>query len=234
MDINRELIGHKITECLKGVTGPKDREYFRNFLEELIINNAIPIDLLENVPEKVSIVGKTRFDQLYDAALSLVFPKYRKETLIKLLGIKKIPANLKIWRIMLPNKFNLSHVLIRANSFQEAFALGCDYACRMSLRLYKKIPSDLSMRVQFVSEKAVRRMLDLRWANRVNKRKQLQLVGREYTPKELVGARLAAIGHPIHPEYSIAKYAENKDLKLLLSTQEIVRASSVESEIFKK
>jgi hypothetical protein len=135
---------------------------------------------------------------------------------------------------MLPEKFGLSHVLIRATTFHEAFSLGCDYACRMSLRLYQRVPTDLTIRIQFVSEKAIRRMLDLRWANRVKKRKQLQLEGREYTPKELMGARLAAVGTPKHPYFSIAKYAENKDLKTIRKRLGVTRPSAVESETFSK
>lgn len=235
MDLSKQEISQAVDKCLVGITGPKDKIYFKEFLEELILNNTIPLDLLSHVPKRVSLVGKTRFDQLYDAALYLVFPKYRKETLSGLLGLNVDQrTDLKIWRVMLPDKFHLRHALIRASSFHEAFALGCDYACRLSLRLYKKIPTDLTVRVQFVSEKAVRRILGMRWANRVIKRKQLQLEGRVYTPKEIVGARLAAAGHPLHPQFSIAKYAENKDLKRLLSNKSILRISSVESEIFEK
>jgi len=234
MNKDRSNIIDQIDKCLKRMSGSKDRPYFKQFLERIIINNIVPVELLETIPKLVTSAGKTRFDQIYDAALYLVFPKYRRETLNKLLGPELNKNDIKIWRIMLPDKFKISHVLIRADSCQQAFALGCDYACRMSLRMYGRIPTDLTIRVQFVSEKAVRRMLDLRWANRVHKRKQLQLVGREYSSKEIVGARLAAIGHPIQSNYSIAKYAENKDLKRLLCKKGILRISSVETEIFKK
>lgn len=224
-----------IERYLKRISGPKDRSYFRGLLDKIIKNNTIPIELLDTIPISVIDANKTRFDQLYDAALCLAFPKYRDITLAKLLGPNADDKNdVKIWRVMTPDKFKISHVLIRAESYQQAFALGCDYACRMSLRIYGKIPTDLTIRVQFVSEKAIRRMLDLRWANRVQKRKQLQLIGREYTSKEIAGARLAAVGHPNQSDYSIAKYAENKDLKHLLSKKGILRISSIESEIFKK
>jgi len=103
----------------------------------------------------------------------------------------------------------------------------------MSLRLYKEIPYDLTVRIQFVSEKAVRRMLKLRWANRVARRKQLQLIGRVYTPKEVTGARLVALGDPKTPEHSIFKYAEARDLRKILKIQEKIRVSSVETETFR-
>lgn len=224
-----------LDKCLKRISGSKDYIYFKQQLTRMINGNSIPVELLETIPKTVIAAGKTRFDQLYDAAMYLVFPKYRNETLKKLLGPDaEIRNNTKIWRIMFPDSFKMSHVLIRAHSYQSAFALGCDYACRMSLRIYGKVPTDMTIRVQFVSEKAIRRMLKLRWANRSNKRKNLQLIGREYTGKELIGARLAAVGHPKQQNYSIAKYAENKDLKRLLSKKDIVRVSSVETEIFNK
>jgi hypothetical protein len=225
----KENTSEAVDECARRIAGPKEFEYFRVLLEELVEKNSIPIDLLPFIPEPVTKVGKTRFDQLYDAAMFLVFPHYRPETLKRLAG-PNVSSNTKIWRVMFPDRFGLSHVLIRAPSFQEAFALGCDYACRLSLRLYHKIPPDLTIRVQFVSEKAIRRKLDMRWANRVKKRKQLQLEGREYTPKELLGARLAAIGSP--KEHRIARYAENKDLKSIRHRLGIERHSAVETETF--
>jgi len=224
----------RLEAFVRRVSSPKEREYVRVMLRELIENNAIPLDLLEWVPAPAGRAGKTRFDQLYDAAMCLAFPGYREETLGRLLGpTAKDRPRTKIWRAMFPPKFRLSHVLLRASSFQEAFALGCDYACRMSLRLNRKIPVDLTLRIQFVSEKAVRRMLEMRWANRVKRRKQLQLVGRQYTPKEVMGARLVALGDPEKPEYSIAKYAEARDLRKILRERDRARVSSVETETFR-
>jgi hypothetical protein len=224
----------RLEEYIQRASSPKDRDYFRAMFVDFIHNNTIPLDLLKEIPIPAHKANKTRFDQLYDAAMSLAFPGYRNETLEKLLGPgAEVSPEIKIWRAIFPPKFKLSHVLIRANSYQHAFALGCDYACRMSLRLYRKIPFDLTIRIQFVSEKAVRRMLDMRWANRVKRRKELQLEGRKYTPKELAGARLVALGQPDQPEYSIAKYAEARDLKNILRKQNRVRISSVETETFR-
>ncbi|KKL91767.1 hypothetical protein LCGC14_1891410 [marine sediment metagenome] len=223
-----------LDEAAKRISSPKERRYVRALLEELLGNNTLPEELLQRIPISPETAGKTRFDQLYDAAMFLAFPGYREETLEKLLGPNvKVKIETKIWRAIFPAKFRLSHVLLRAPTFQQAFALGCDYACRMSLRLYRKIPSDLTVRIQFVSEKAVRRMLKLRWANRVKRRKQLQLVGRAYTPKEFMGARLVALGDPRTPEHSIFKYAEARDLRKILNLREKVRVSSVETETFR-
>lgn len=216
------------------MASPKERKVFRALLEDLVENNTVPLELLSRIPVPPEEAGKTRFDQLYDAAMFLAFPGYRLETLQKLLGPSAtVRAKTKIWRVIFPERFRLSHVLIRAPTFQQAFALGCDYACRMSLRLYRSIPSDLTVRIQFVSEKAVRRMLNLRWANRVKKRRQLQLVGRVHTPKEIMGARLVAVGDPKTPEHSVFKYGEGRDLRKLLKLRERVRVSSVETETFR-
>lgn len=223
----------RLEQCVRRISSPKERPYFRAMLADLVENNVVPLDLLELIPEPPEGAGKTRFDQLYDAAMSLVFPGYREETLGRLLGPTAVDReNTKIWRAMFPAKFGLSHVLLRAPSFQEAFALSCDYACRMSLRLYREIPADLTVRVQFVSERAVRRMLDIRWSNRKKWRRKFQLKGRAYTPKEVYGARLAALGPPADPDHSVVKYADARDLRKVLRMQDRVRVSSVEKEAF--
>ena len=231
--IDEEKIIQAIEKCVKRFRGVKEKQYLSSLLKLMLMNNSIPIELLESVPDSPAKVGKTRFEQLYDASVSTAFPGYRQETLEKLLGPRAvITEETKIWRVILPPKFKLAHVLIRADSYQEAFALACDYACRVSLRVHGKIPSDLTIRVMFVTEKAIRRRLDMRWANRVNKRRQLQLVGRVFSPKETQGARLAAFGYPSNPNFHLARYVEMKDLNKIKKVKEIVRVSSVESEVF--
>lgn len=223
----------ELDRYVRRVSSLKEREYVRAMLSELVKNHAIPLEILEYIPVPPEEAGKTRFDQLYDAAMFLVFPGYKQETLKKLLGPTFADRkNTKIWRAMFPTKFGLSHVLFRASTFQEAFALACDYACRMSVRLYRKIPVDLTVRVQFVSERAVRRVLDIRWANRMSRRKKLKLVGRTYTPKEVYGSRLAALGRPSDEDYAVAKYVEARDLRKILRERDTVRVSSVENESF--
>lgn len=223
-----------LRDCAKRASTPKERKYFLEMIRELVENNAIPLELLEHVPVGADKAGKTRFEQVYDAAMHLAFPGYNEKTTERLFGPRaKEMAGTKIWRIMLPAKFGLSHVLIRARTMQEAFALGSDYACRMSLRIHRKIPADLTVRVQFVSDSALRRILDIRWANRKNKRRQLGLVGREFTPKEVAGARRVAMGRPSQPCYSIFRYAEEKDLLRVLKGGK-TRISAVETESFRR
>lgn len=215
------------------VSSPKERAYVREMLREFLQHNVLNLELLEHIPQPPVVVEKSRFDQLYDAAMSLAFPGYRSETLERLLGPSyKDRPNTKIWRCIYPEKFGLTHVMIRASSFQEAFALATDYACRLSLRMYRKIPIDLTIRVLFVSEKALRRTLDMRWANRVKKRKQLQLEGREFSSKELTGARLAAIGHNLQGSYNVFHYMEARDIRQILRQKDKIRISSIETETF--
>ena len=222
-----------IEDCLKRACSPKERPQWREFLKDLVRNNAIPLELLTDLPIPASIAPRTRFDQIYAASMALAFPGYRKTTLRALLGPWDSIRGVKVWRAVFPEKFGMAHVLIRAPSFQEAFARACDYACRASLRLWRKIPVDLTVRVMFMGEKALRRHLGLRWANRVHKRKELQLVGREFTPRQLNGARIAALGPHDDPGYAIMKYSEFKDLSKVRQGG-AVRRSEVESESFRK
>jgi hypothetical protein len=224
----------KINRCLKRLRSGKDAPYFRSLLEAMVYQGVIPLDLLGTVPLPAQEAGKTRFDQLYAAAMTLVFPDYREETLRRFLGPDAKADEGKIWRICFPEKFNLAHIFMRAETFQQAFALGCDYACRLSMRVFATIPADLTIRVMFVSERSLRRFLDMRWASKTHVRMQLKLVGREFTPRMLQGARLAALGRPSDPMHSIAKYAEIKDLGKIRKSKKLMRMSSVESESFRK
>lgn len=230
-----EKLQKALDEAVKRMaSGKREKEYFRPLLEDLVRNNAIPVELLSSVPERPSEVGKTRFDQLYDAAMDLAFPGYRKETLQRMLGPDQVRPGTKVWRVVFPEKFGLSHVLIRAETFQEAFALGCDYACRASLRTHRKIPSDLTVRVMIVTERALRRKLDMRWANRVKKQNHFKLEARIFTPKELAGARMAAMGHPKDPARRLARYVESKDLLTVAKRKGVTKTTVVEAEVIKK
>lgn len=224
-----------LQECLKRFHGKQEKTYLYNLLRMLVLNNSIPIELLNSIPIHADEAKKTRFDQVYDAVSDLAFPSYREEILEKLLGSgTSITDKTKIWRAVFPPKFKLAHVLIRAESYQEAFALACDYACRASVRMFGRIPHDLTIRIMFVTEKALRRKLKLRWANRVNKRRQYQLIGRTFTNKEISGARIVALGNPNNDMYKIARYLEVKDLGKILKSNGLCRVSAIETEVFNK
>lgn len=214
------------------VSSEKDRPYVKEALREMILNNAIPLKILRDMPLPPREVGKTRFDQLYAASMALVFPGYRETTLGRLLGPEGFDPEIKIFRAIFPEKFKVTHILLRARTYQEAFALACDYACRVSLRLFKKIPPDLTIRVLFMSESSLRRHLSIREVTKTNKRQQLKMEGRQFTDKQLRGARLAALGPPSDPNYSIFKYSEVKDLTRLRNSG-VTRTSAVETESFR-
>jgi hypothetical protein len=218
-----------IEKCLERVSSPKEAPYLRVWFFELLRNHAVPFELLEQVPVRAQEAGKTRFDQLYDAAVAIVFPGYTRGTLERLLGPSP-PRGIRIWRVILPERYKVPHVLIRAESYGQAFALGCDYACRVSLRLYGKIPIDLTIKVIYMTERALRRHLNLRWANRTSRRRKLKLEGREFTSRQLNGVRLFAMGSPRSPLYSIARYCETKDLDKIRLSKGLIRASAVEAE----
>lgn len=235
VEIDANEVEAAIEKCTEKFFG-SEKKYLSHLLRMMLMSNTIPIDLLEYVPVQSPDVGKTCFDQLYDAAMEIAFPDYSPETIQRLLGpnADKSTSKTKIWRVVLPPKFKLAHVLIRADSYQEAFALACDYVCRVSVRVYGRIPADLTIRVMLMTEKAMRRRLDIRWANRSIKRRQLQLVGRIYTPKEVQGARLVALGHPEDPNFKVVRYIEKIELSKIAKAKNLSRVSSVESEVFYK
>lgn len=221
-----------LDECVARIASPKDKDFFKSILRDLVLNNAVPIDMLESIPLPPKEVGKTRFDQLYQASMAIVFPDYRERTLLRLLGKKHEEPEIKIWRVIFPEKYKLTHILLRAKTYQEAFALSCDYACRIHLYLFRQIPVDLTIRIMFMSESAIRRHLNLRETNRYKKRQEMKLEGREFTHKQISGSRLAALGPPKNHNHSIFKYVESRDLRRLRENG-ISRTSSVELESFR-
>lgn len=221
-----------LDECVMRITAPKEREAFRQFLEALLAENAIPIEILASIPDKAPVVGKTRFDQLYDACMFLAFPEYRPIVKERAFGPLADPL-MRLWRVLFPKSMGLSHVIIRATSYQEAFALACDYACRLSLRMFCRIPADLAIRVIFMSDKAASRMLDIRHAVRDATRKKSNLKGRLYSHKDIVGARLVAIGRKDGKYYDIFKYAERMDLRRIMLKKAETRTSAVDIETFR-
>lgn len=223
-----------VEKAIKRCGSRIDAPYWRGFLNGLVRNNAIPINLLEDMPLRAGKACRTRFDQVFGASMALAFPNYREDTLIALLGPSEDLTDVKIWRAVFPSKYGLAHILIRAPSYQQAFGFACDYACRASLRLFHRIPADLTVRIMFMSEKAIRRHLKMRWANRVNKRKQLQLGAREFTPKQLNGARIFALGKQGTEEYSVARYSEEQDLRRVREKAGLIRRSSIEHESHRK
>ncbi len=221
-----------IEKCVRRVTRSRDRDLFRQVLTDLVANNAIPADLLKDLPLRAQEAGKTRFDQVYEACMFLAFPPYRASLMDKMFGPDP-PEKLRLWRVILPREFELSHVVVRAQSFQEAFALACDYACRTTLWEKRRIPEDLTIRVHYMSDRSVSQLVGVRQAVRAASRKTGSLPGRKYSPKDIMGARLVAIGRKSSGSYEIFKYAEARDIKRVLETPGLVRTSAVEVETFR-
>lgn len=223
------LLEEKLEEILNKRFGKsKENEQLKQILSKMIEKKSIPVELIEKIPKKPEEAGRTKFDQIYEAAIELAFPSYGKNTLSNLTKIND--NKIKIWRIVAPNKYKIPHVLIRAESIQEAFALACDYVCRASLRLLGEIPADLQIRVIFMSEKAVRRYLGIKWANRLNKRKKLNLMEREFSNDEIQKATEVALNGPKDETYRIVKYMEEKDLLKIKKTFNRIRISPIEKK----
>ena len=101
--MDEQKIDSAVEKAVKRFRGEKEKQYISMLLKLMLVNNSIPIELIESVPTSPSEVGKTRFEQLYDAAMSVALPSYRLETLEKLLGPDtNITEQTKIWRVILP------------------------------------------------------------------------------------------------------------------------------------
>ncbi len=221
-----------VEECVDRICRPEEREAFLEVLWALVENNVIPASLLTTVPQKASKAGSTRFDQIYDVCMFLAFPDYAGKVRERAFG-PGAPESLKLWRVLLPKEYGLSHVVIRAQGFPEAFALACDYACRLSLREHRRIPGDLTVRVQFVPDQSAARMLDIRRAVKYRQRVLSGTKGRQFSAKDVAGARLVAIGPREGNHFSVFKMAENLDLRALEERRGIRRLSAVDKETFR-
>lgn len=221
-----------VDECVRRVTAPKERETFRRFILSLLDQNVLPLELLATVPVKAPIAGKTRLDQIYDACLYLAFPAYRPNVRERAFG-PAAPEKMMYWRALFPKALGLSHIVLRATTYQEAFALACDYACRLSLMEHSVIPTDMTIRIRFMSDKAASRMLDIRHAVRDATRKKSNLKGRMYSPKDIMGARIVALGRRDGKDFSIFRYVEMMDLKRIMRKKAEIRTSAVDVETFR-
>ena len=216
---------------LSRIGTPERGKYVQELLRDMIANRCIPVELLEHVPVRPRLVGKTRFDQMYDAAMAVAFPEYSSRVRTSLTGNEK-DEKMKAWRVILPEKYGIGHAIVRATSFQEAFALGCDYACRVSLRIFRVVPSDLTVRVSFMNDLSLKRFFDIRSLNCAKKRREKK-VGKDriFTRKQVLGAWLCALGHKKGSEsHSIAKYVEVDDLSRIASGMGLTRMSPVVTE----
>lgn len=220
---------------LKNLSAP-DRAYWQEFFFELLKNKVLPITFFKEFPESVTEIGKSLFDQVYDSCVKSMVPDYSEDVVESIIGLGNYVSDpsIKIFRAMYPENFGLNGVLIRARSFQEAFAFACDYGCRFHLREFRKFPTDLNIRVSYVNEKFMRRLMDVRHMNRNKKRRNFNLSSKAtWTEKQRCGVRNAASCHPASEYYSIVRYAEDKS-NVELKKSGLVKSSCIEQESFSK
>jgi hypothetical protein len=228
-----EELEEALLRCVARMGKREKDTYILGMLRDLVRNNSVPLKLLESVPADAKAAGKTRFDQVYDAAMVLAFPVYDPKVREALTGDAKCES-VRAWRVTLPKEYGVTNVTVRAGSFQEAFAMACDYACRVSLRVHRRIPDDLTVRVKLVSNQTLKRFFDIRSKNKMMKRagRGGRGTGRTFTMKQVMGARLAALGHPKGSrELSVAKYVELKDLAKVRKAGK-AKVSSIVTEHF--
>lgn len=231
--LNDEEINHYISLAIKRMKIKKDVSYYEELLYILIKSKAIPIELLSEIPQDASSSGKSRFDQIYDAVLEIHFPEYSNRLLSEFQS-EPLNTKLKIWRAMFPRQYKISSIFLRAESFQEAFALSCDYLCRLSLRLFKQIPRDMTIRVAYVSESALKAHYKIKQAVNKKRRSVRNTRTRGFTNKQMNGARTAGLGvKPGEKDFSIIKYGEYRD-NYLLKRAGVHKQSVVEHEFWRK
>jgi hypothetical protein len=241
--------------------GDKEYKYLKSTLEELVKNKTIPIRLLKDVPRLPKVICKTRFDQLYDAAMFLSFPEYDDELFKYLFGLDNFKKNreIKLWKVLIPKKYCMRNILIRAPNFQMAFARACDYVCRLVMKTEKKIPNDLTIRVMYLPASQIylhkmpkteqqkaglsdsqegqpsedSEILDVDGDNENGEeenKKVPEKASETRMRKKVNGAIRIALGHSKNNEnYKVARYMEMKDLKKIEEAG-VVRVSNVEIE----
>ena len=83
-----------------------------------------------------------------------------------------------------------------------------------------------------MTERALRRHLEIRHCNKTLKRHELKLEGRTFTFKQVSGARIFALGHKkTDPRRNLARYVEKKDLEKIMYQKGLYRISGVEAEV---
>ena len=75
-------------------------------------------------------------------------------------------------------------------------------------------------------------IIKIREINKFHKRQEFKLEGREFTFKQIAGARIFALGHHANdPKRTLARYVERKDLDKIYAHTDKYRVSGVESEV---
>jgi len=229
---NLKVISDAVNACVEKMASSKEQEWVREFLTNLILNDTIPLELLKLIPTRAAEVGRTRFDQIYEIAMLAAFPGYSPKV-VEELTYEQDP-DIKVWKVILPAEYKINHVMIRARSFQEAFALGCDYACRANLRVNHKIPKDLTIRVSRVSNDTMLKTIKQREWARKSKRRVFKHDAWSHEGDALkdkrTGVRIFGLGNV---NTSLIRYIDMRDLDTL-RFQDVTTTSSVENESIRK
>lgn len=224
-------IWKKLDQVLFRMADVSDKQIWFDHIHTIIKKYKVPLEKLDLIPDTAIVVGKSRFDQLYDLCCYLSHIPYKEKTLHGFLGqdLKEEDRNIKLWRCFFNEELQIQNVIIRASSFQEAFARAADYGARVYFKLNKIIPRNMTVRVEYVRDLEVRALNLVRTANRVKTRNKKGLQSAESVERYENGLIIAALGHQSLSDYSIYKYVEKKDLKDL-ALRGIRRISHVEAE----
>lgn len=226
----------KIREASKRAAPGNEQaeELFFFMLKDLIEHRMLNVSHLEKIPTTVfkHPESKTRFDQLYDAAMNTAFPDYAEEIVQQMFGereIQKEEKSTRLWRVILPAHHKIAHAFIRARSYQEAFAFACDYVCRASLLGFHVLPFDLTVRVQAVSEDEVREIYRLRTANNKVAARKKGFEHEKITDKQVGNSTKPHGVDPKTPEFALVKYLAARDMDNL-KLRNVVRLSALDQE----
>lgn len=197
------LVGDKLREAF-GERNDKGIEKFKEMLMGVIKENEIKEDLIKKIDLNQTINKKTKFDLLFDFCMENTFKNYLPKTYS---CMDENNPRTKLWKVIVPKGFKINHVYLRADSFQEAFGMGCDYICRSCLKQNNSIPKDLTIRVIYMDNKRALRVL-------LEKIKSSRLSIKQPTHKKEPKATLLMKNYSIEI-YKDLIYAEKRDLKLL-------------------
>lgn len=234
------LISKAVNRACGGKPDSEVGQWIRGLLEKLLSEKSIPIELLEDIPSSSSIVGKNRIDQLIDAVLFLAYPNYSEDLEDVILGEGHNNPGIKLWRVILPPEYKIYSLLIRANSYQQAFARAADYVCRRYILTHGRPPVDIHIQIKYFSESEARvhyavRRVNRRRASKLRAEKNFGKYGSmKVSDKQLYGARMAGLGSPSDPDYRTIRYIAHTDQIRMNKVEEgrQQRISQVELETF--
>ena len=232
--MNQQLDIHEVRKLIqtrmRSLRIKSQPEYFEEMIADLIMNKKVPLEALNDLLESPVKTGITKFDRIYEVTGKLAYPDYSE----KLKKVSGLCGTMKMWKVNTPQKYKVGHVLIKAESYQDAFALACDYVLRIHLRLFHELPYDLTVKVTYCSEKFLRKHYGVKEINKKRQRQIRNTKDREFTERQIKGLALSALGHPPNdPKRSIARYHDKTDIDILRK-RGVTKSTAIEKESFYK